>query len=176
MVEFLPLCCFQAAPLATVLSVESPAYRIRPCATLSARREARQARFDSGWTTARSFRKTRRKAAREGPMATASGTDPRLLLLDDRDSVLVVASRIREGESFLLEGVEVVAAQNLPLGHKVARRPIAEGEKVLKYGVPIGTATVVIAAGAHAHVHNIRSDYTPTYHLIDAQSGTGGVP
>src|SRR4029079_7590031 len=93
----------------------------------------------------------------------ASGNDPRLLLLDERDSVLVVTSRIREGERFLLDGAGIVAAQNLPLGHKVARRPIAAGDKVLKYGVPIGTATAAIPAGAHAHVHNIRSDYTPTY-------------
>ena len=103
------------------------------------------------------------------------GNDPRLLLLDPRDSVLVVASRIREGERFVVEGAEVVAAQNLPLGHKVARRPIAEGDKVLKYGAPIGTATAAIPAGAHAHVHNIKSDYTPTYHLIEAQTRAGGL-
>ena len=59
----------------------------------------------------------------------------------------------------------MTAAQDLPLGHKIARRPIAAGDKVVKYGAPIGTATAAIAAGAHAHVHNIRSDYTPTYHL-----------
>jgi altronate dehydratase small subunit len=99
------------------------------------------------------------------PERTAAGNDPRLLLLDARDSVLVVASRIRAGEAFRLDGAAITAAVDLPLGHKVARRPIAAGEKVLKYGVPIGTATEAIPAGAHAHVHNIRSDYTPTYHL-----------
>jgi hypothetical protein len=102
------------------------------------------------------------------PPEPAAGNDPRLLLLDDRDSVLVVASRIRAGDAFRLDGVSLVAAVDLPLGHKVARRPIAAGEKVLKYGAPIGTATEPIPTGAHAHVHNIRSDYTPTYHLSRA--------
>lgn len=44
----------------------------------------------------------------------------------------------------------------VPFGHKVALRPIAEGEAVVKYGVPIGTATAPIAAGDHVHVHNCR--------------------
>ncbi len=45
---------------------------------------------------------------------------------------------------------------------------------ILKYGAPIGVATQAIAAGAHVHVHNMRSDYTPTYHLEDErQPGAG---
>ena len=51
-----------------------------------------------------------------------------------------------------------------------APAPIAAGEKVLKYGAPIGTATAAIAAGEHVHVHNIESDYTPTYHLDAARA------
>ena len=32
-----------------------------------------------------------------------------------------------------------------------------------------------IAAGDHVHVHNVKSDYTPTYHLEDvrAEQGSG---
>ena len=108
------------------------------------------------------------------PQVDAAGTDPRLLLLDPRDTVLVVASRIRAGEAFTLDGRSLTAAVDLPLGHKIARRAIAAGDKVLKYGVPIGTATEAIPAGAHAHVHNIRSDYTPTYHLDAARARAGG--
>ena len=32
-------------------------------------------------------------------------------------------------------------------------------EKVLKYGLPIGSATRDIAAGEHVHVQNMKSDY-----------------
>lgn len=47
----------------------------------------------------------------------------------------------------------------LPLAHKVALRPIAAGEAVVKYGVRIGTATAAIAPGEWVHCHNCRSDY-----------------
>jgi hypothetical protein len=96
---------------------------------------------------------------------TIAGTDPRLLLLDDRDNVLVVKARIRAHEAVAVEGGIVTVPQDLPLGHKLARRAIAAGEKIVKYGAPIGSATEAIAAGVHVHVHNVKSDYTPTYHL-----------
>ena len=43
----------------------------------------------------------------------------------------------------------------------------APGEIIVKYGMPIGVATEAIAPGEHVHVHNIKSNYTPTYHLAD---------
>ena len=44
-------------------------------------------------------------------------------------------------------------------GHKYAIRPIADGENVIKYGMPIGRATCDIAVGDHVHVHNVVSFY-----------------
>jgi hypothetical protein len=105
-----------------------------------------------------------------------AGSDPRLLLLDDRDNVLVVKARIRAGETIAVSGAPVSVAEDLPLGHKLARRPIAAGEKVVKYGAPIGSASAAISAGEHAHVHNIRSDYTPTYHLEDEKTYYASAP
>lgn len=92
-------------------------------------------------------------------------TDPRLLLLDARDNVFVARARIRGGERIAVAGISVTVAADVPLGHKIARRDIAVGEKVLKYGAPIGSAATAIRIGEHAHVHNIKSDYTPTYSL-----------
>ena len=99
-----------------------------------------------------------------------ASTDPRLLLLHEDDNVLVARSRIAAGESLVVGGAPVVLAAPLSIGHKLARRDIAAGEKILKYGAPIGSATAAIARGTHVHVHNVKSDYTPTYHLIDAQA------
>ncbi len=42
-------------------------------------------------------------------------------------------------------------------------REIAPGEKIIKYGVPIGSAVLRISVGEHVHTHNIKSDYLPTY-------------
>ncbi len=97
--------------------------------------------------------------------------DPRLILLDPRDNVLVVRSRLRAGDALDLGGgASSVADKDVPLAHKLARRAIAAGEKILKYGAPIGVATADIPAGAHVHVHNLRSDYTPTY-TLDSEKG-----
>ena len=103
-------------------------------------------------------------------------TDSRLLLLAEADNVLIARARIRAGEAILVEGASVTLPADLPLGHKLARRPISPGEKIVKYGAPIGSATGPIRAGEHAHVHNVKSDYTPTYHLEAEREkyGNGG--
>lgn len=43
-------------------------------------------------------------------------------------------------------------------GHKYALREIAEGENVIKYGMPIGHATRLIRKGEHVHVHNVKTN------------------
>ena len=61
-------------------------------------------------------------------------------------------------------------------GHKYALRDIAEGENVIKYGMPIGHATCAIKKGEHVHVHNVKTNlgevleyrYEPDEAAIDA--------
>ena len=43
-------------------------------------------------------------------------------------------------------------------GHKYAVRKIAKGENVIKYGSPIGHATVDIKKGEHVHTHNLKTN------------------
>jgi len=90
-------------------------------------------------------------------------TDPRLLLLHPGDSVYVLRDRIAAGEVIAVEGAQVTVPDALGLGHKIARQAIAAGAQIVKYGAPIGRASAPIAAGAHVHLHNLRSDYTPTH-------------
>ena len=90
-------------------------------------------------------------------------TDTRLLILSGDDNVAVVLDEIPANETIRVCGVDVVVVTNLQMGHKIANRSINSGEKVIKYGVPIGTATAEIPIGNHVHVHNIKSDYTNTY-------------
>ncbi|MBP8932790.1 MAG: altronate dehydratase [Paracoccus sp.] len=61
-------------------------------------------------------------------------------------------------------------------GHKIARRPIAKGAEVVKYGQVIGYATEDIATGAHVHSHNCvfgdhGRDYHPGAGLAAARAG-----
>lgn len=99
-------------------------------------------------------------------------TDPRLLLLGPHDTILVARQRIAAGEALIIEGVDVRLATDLAIGHKLARALMRPGDKVIKYGAPIGVATLAIAIGEHVHVHNVRSDYTPTYHLGEDREKT----
>ena len=95
-------------------------------------------------------------------------TDPRLIRLGPEDNVLVLATGLAGGTRLTVDGIEVTLPQPLGLGHKVAAREISAGETIVKYGAPIGVATEAIAPGAHVHVQNMRSNYTPTYVLPEA--------
>lgn len=52
---------------------------------------------------------------------------------------------------------EVQARQDIPIGHKVALKDMAEGDTVWKYGVDIGRVVAPVKAGEHAHVHNVKT-------------------
>jgi hypothetical protein len=55
--------------------------------------------------------------------------------------------------------------QDIPLGFKIASCNIATNESIVKYGVSIGSATRDIVRGELVHLHNMKSDYLPTYTL-----------
>ena len=92
-------------------------------------------------------------------------TDRRLVRLGPQDNVLVLATGLAAGEIIAVAGVEVTLTAPLTLGHKIAARSIEKGETIVKYGAPIGAATEAIPLGAHVHVQNVRSNYTPSYIL-----------
>jgi hypothetical protein len=89
--------------------------------------------------------------------------DRRLLLLSERDNVIVTCASLKKGDIVSLDGAAVVVRADAPLGFKIARCDLAPGEKVLKYGAVIGSATVPIQRGDVVHLHNMKSDYLPTY-------------
>ncbi len=107
------------------------------------------------------------KADKKSP---GTATDPRLLLLSPHDNTLVLRGAIECGEQVSIGGVDVNISDRINLGHKLAATSIQAGEKILKYGAPIGSATQDIALGEHVHIHNMKSDYTPTYTLDGAKT------
>ncbi len=89
--------------------------------------------------------------------------DDRLLLLSPADNVLVAIRAIAAGASLVIFDREIHVIERIPLGFKIAARDILAGEKIFKYGAPIGSATRDIPVGSTVHVHNMKSDYLPTY-------------
>ncbi len=97
-------------------------------------------------------------------------TDGRLLVLSPDDNVAVALQVLPPGERIGIGGEKVDIPDRVAQGHKIATAPIRRGEAVIKYGVQIGSATADINIGDHVHLHNIRSNYTPT-HALDMPPG-----
>ena len=83
-----------------------------------------------------------------------------IVVLAESDNVGIAVRDIEVNQMAQpMSGGSVRAREPIPLGHKIALRPIASGERIVRYGVPVGIATADIDTGALVHVHNVRSQY-----------------
>ena len=96
--------------------------------------------------------------------------------INPADNVIVALSPLAKGAAVEVPGVgEVVAAEDIPQGHKMAVRAIAAGEDVIKYGLPIGHVTKDIQPGQWLHTHNVKTNlsgeieyaYNPTHPVVE---------
>lgn len=74
------------------------------------------------------------------------------------DNVAVALAEVKKGDTAELDKCVVTVAEDIQRGHKMALRDIAEGEKIIKYGYPIGHASRAVKAGEWVHVHNVKTD------------------
>ncbi|MDR3435913.1 UxaA family hydrolase [Telmatospirillum sp.] len=65
----------------------------------------------------------------------------------------------------------ITLSSPIELGHKVALTNIAGGEAVIKFGVPIGTASQPISPGQWVHLHNCRSNFDARSGSLDLHTG-----
>ena len=82
------------------------------------------------------------------------------LRIHPKDSVVVALVDLAPATPLVLANapdLEIVTREAIPFGHKVAIRPIPQGQQVIKYGASIGLATQDIQPGEHVHVHNLTS-------------------
>ena len=86
------------------------------------------------------------------------------ILHDPRDTVaVVVVEGVNAGDEltgWVMDddrSVKLRARQPIPIGHKIALSDMAVGDAAIKYGQDIGRVIEPIAAGEHAHVHNIKT-------------------
>ena len=81
------------------------------------------------------------------------------ILLHQKDNILVCARAGHAGDVVIIDGQPCVLAGDIPIGHKIARVPLGEGETVFRYGMAIGSMTSSAQPGEHVHSHNLKSDY-----------------
>jgi altronate hydrolase len=78
------------------------------------------------------------------------------VLLHPDDDVIIAKSQLFPRTTLTRDdGDDIVIARMVPPGHKVACRPVTEGNPVRRYGQIIGFASSDIAPGQHVHSHNI---------------------
>ena len=77
-----------------------------------------------------------------------------LIRINENDNVAVAVDTVFEGTETEL-GVK--SLETVQAGHKIALKDIKAGEKVIKYGFPIGTATKDIKQGEWVHTHNLKT-------------------
>ena len=110
-------------------------------------------------------------------MLTENAAAACLLLMAPDDNCMIARTQLPAGTVVEIDGAPVTLAEAIQLRHKVARRALRPGDRVLRYGAPIGTITAPVAPGAHIHTHNLASDYIPTYTLAgDGQHFFGDGP
>lgn len=90
--------------------------------------------------------------------------DPHFLVHDKMDKVgIVVAEDVKAGQRLhgrMLDGdtpFVITAADDIPLGHKIALVDIHKNDTVIEYGHDIGRAIADIGQGRHVHVHNLKT-------------------
>lgn len=80
----------------------------------------------------------------------------KLFKIHSDDNVAVALEKIEAG--YTENGV--TALDDIPFGHKILLADLKAGERVIKYGYPIGHITQDTPAGSHVHEHNLKTDLT----------------
>jgi hypothetical protein len=91
--------------------------------------------------------------------------DSGVLYLAPSDNIAVATAEVPVGTVVDVAGTRVKLLSDVAIGHKFAVRAIKTGERVVKYGAPIGSASADIAPGEYVHIQNLSSDYMPSYTL-----------
>ena len=95
-------------------------------------------------------------------------TAPRIIRLRPQDDVVIATRPIPAGT--LLEEEGITTLTDIPPGHKIATRAIAQGQPVRRYNQIIGLASRDIAPGDHIHVHNLAMTDVQMDHAIGADA------
>lgn len=75
--------------------------------------------------------------------------------LRPQDNIAVAAKPLPAGTTIHVADQAITLPAPIKLGHKVAVRPIKEGDPILKYGQIIGFAGKNVGLGEHVHTHNV---------------------
>ena len=79
--------------------------------------------------------------------------------LHDNDNIVIALKHFEVDAIIQVNWKKIKLKSAIDFGHKIAIKPIEKGDKILKYGLSIGSATQNINPGEHVHSHNLETDY-----------------
>jgi len=89
---------------------------------------------------------------------------PQLLVHDRKDNVgVVVVEGLKAGTDMLCvvtadnSSFRLRAADDVPIGHKIALKGLKAGDTAIKYGEDIGRIVAAVPVGGHVHTHNLKT-------------------
>ena len=89
---------------------------------------------------------------------------PHFLVHSPKDNVgVVVVEGLTAGTAMLGvitqtdDTLKLKAKDDVPIGHKVALKPLKKGDTVIKYGEDIGRMIADVGVGEHVHVQNLKT-------------------
>ena len=81
-----------------------------------------------------------------------------ILKINPADNVVVAIQPQSAGAVITVDGKNITVLEDVPAGHKIAIKDLAEGENVIKYGFPIGHAREAKKAGSWMNENNIKTN------------------
>ena len=75
--------------------------------------------------------------------------------LHESDNIAIARVPLAAGQTIRIGDHSVAVEDPIPVGHKIAIRPIAAGEPIIRYGQTMGRARIHIEPGRHLHTHNV---------------------
>ena len=95
------------------------------------------------------------------------------LKINPADSVVVCLTEKKRGDIITADDRQVTLLDDVPAGHKVLIKDVAEGDNIIKYGYPIGHARKAMKAGQWVNENNLKTNLSGTltyeYHPVDEQ-------
>lgn len=73
------------------------------------------------------------------------------------DNVAVALAPLSAGTVLSLDGISLTLKEDIPQGHKFSLNSIPAGVPVIKYGQPIGYASLDISPGTWVHIQNLKT-------------------
>lgn len=78
--------------------------------------------------------------------------------INPRDNVVIALKNYKKDETITLDRNSLKLLEDVSKGHKIAFGDIQKDEDIIKYGMPIGHATIPIKKGEWVHTHNTKTN------------------